>query len=258
MLPTPFLFIANFKAQKTPAQTDEFMSHSARLNDLMQEMKAQLVICPSAESLATVSAGLKQYKNNLFLGVQGCAPALVGPFTSQVPILSLAELNCAYCIIGHSEEREYAGETNTSAAIKASLLLDQGIKPIICVGETAEYDDFTLLQEEIATQLAPLFESLANKTGICYLAYEPRWAIGTGKTPSVSHIQEVFTYIQELTNRHISQININFLYGGSVSESSIMNLRLLKKNNPELRGFLIGNASLEPQSLTKIVKLWYV
>jgi len=257
MLATPFLFIANFKAQKTPGKTHEFMQHSARLNDLMQEMHANLVICPSAESLEIVHNALRQYKNNLLLGAQGCAPALTGAFTGQIPILSLVELGCSYCIIGHSEEREYAGETDTSVAIKAALLLDQGIIPIICVGETHN-DDMSKLKDEIATQLAPLFENSAQKTGRCYIAYEPRWAIGTGKTPSIAHIQEVFAYIKELTNRHISSMIVNLLYGGSVSESSIDNLRLLKKNNPELSGFLIGNASLEPQNLTKIVKLWYV
>lgn len=258
MLTAPFLFIANWKAQKTIAQVHEFMQHRARLNELMHEVNAHLIICPSAEALSTVHDALTQYKNNLFLGAQGCAPALTGAFTGQVPILSLVELNCSYCIIGHSEEREYAGETDTSVAVKAALLLDQGIKPIICVGEIQEEYDTDTAKDRIAIQLAPLCESLAHKTGTCYIAYEPHWAIGTGKIPPIAYIQEMFTHIQQITNRHISKMTIKLLYGGSVSESSMRDLRLLKKNSPELTGLLIGNASLELQNLTKIVKLWYV
>lgn len=254
---SPFLFVANWKAQKTYRQAQEFIArHTTRLNALMQEVQGNLVICPSAEVLATAHEHIKNAPA-LALGAQGCAPVLTGPVTGQVPVLSLVELKSAYCIIGHSEARAY-GEQDMAIAVKAALLVDQSIIPIICVGETNDEYNAGKARQAVEAQLKPLATALKACSGTCLIAYEPQWAIGNGATAPLAHVQEMNEHIMEWTTAHLPHLRISILYGGSVSAQTIPTLRLLKKSTPAITGFLIGSASLELESLTNLIRLWYV
>jgi triosephosphate isomerase (TIM) len=248
------LFVANWKMQLTFNETIQFCDdHLDELLALDGSCAHQLVLCPSFPALYPVYRAL--CGTPIALGAQTCSSFATGPYTGDVSAASLVQVGCSYCIVGHSERRVYGKETNEEVAAKVMLLLHEGIKPIVCVGERREQYErkktFSVLEE----QLAPLFSLLQKndyQSAHLYLAYEPFWAIGTQEVASAAFLDEVFNFIAERYSLALPmQAPCSFLYGGSVDEHTIPSLTQLDW----VSGFLIGGASLDFQKLKKMVLL---
>lgn len=176
----------------------------------------------------------------LILGAQNIHQQLKGAYTGEVSVPMLAELGVKYCLVGHSERRQYFNETNEIVCAKAQTCLDTSITPLICIGETLEQYEKNQTDLVLEKQLA---ECLPNKSGF-WVAYEPVWAIGTGKTPTIAEISKVHSMLREKLP------STPLLYGGSVNGTNAA--AIFAVNNVD--GALVGGASLDIASMNAILK----
>jgi len=183
---------------------------------------------------------------------QNVNPEESGAFTGEIAAGMLADMGCAYAIVGHSERRALFGESSEFVAQKASALLRSEIRPIVCVGETLEQRDAGQALEIVETQLR---ESLAEVSGDqaeqVVIAYEPVWAIGTGRTATPEIAQEVHAHIRGQLSAQFGEVGnrIRIQYGGSVKPETVYDLM----SQPDIDGALVGGASLDPEAFSRIV-----
>ncbi len=178
---------------------------------------------------------------NISIAAQNVSPFDSGSFTSQVSAEMLKDCGIDYCIIGHSESRNFLNETNEDIFNKYNQLSKNSIKPIICVGESMNVREDNQTSSFITDQL----NFLSSKDEDVIIAYEPIWAIGSGLIPAVSDINEVCELIKSLVT------NAKILYGGSVNEKNATHLL----NNSNIDGLLVGGASLDPKEFANIAQL---
>ena len=223
-------------------------THLAELRKLTALPKTELVICPSLATLYPVASIL--HNSGVFIGAQNCSQYSLGAYTGEESARTLAENNCSYCIVGHSERRLLFGETDHIVAQKVARLLEASIKPIICVGADRHAYETDRTIEVIEQQLLPIITPLSEMHAeIIYIAYEPIWAIGTNIVPDNDHIEQVLVTIKRFIHQKLRHLKIRVLYGGSVNDDSIGRLKQLSI----IDGFLIGGASTNFQKLQKIV-----
>ncbi len=211
-----------------------------------------IVLCPPFTALTEVSEVIAE--SNIQLGAQNSYWQDEGAFTGEVSPLMLKDVGAKFIIIGHSERRQYFGETNESVNKKIKAVLKHSLTPIVCVGETLNEREkgltFKILEDHLRSGLKDLGESEALKLVV---AYEPVWAIGTGKTATPVQAQEVHKYIRDLLNKMYNRDvadDIRIQYGGSVKPENIIELM----RQPDIDGSLVGGASLAVESFAKIVK----
>jgi triosephosphate isomerase (TIM) len=210
---------------------------------------AAIAVCVPYVYLDTVGEIVNNTR--LALGAQNVADKPSGAFTGEISAAMLSELKCKYVIVGHSERRTYYGDTNESVAARFCQAQEQGIVPILCVGETLEQRE----QDKTFAVINEQLEAVINLAGIdsfakAVIAYEPVWAIGTGKTASDEQAQEVHRYIREFIaakNKAIAE-KLQILYGGSAKPENAKGLFAM----PDIDGGLIGGASLDADSFLKI------
>lgn len=245
------LCVANWKMNLSFEKTYEFcITHADLFKDLALKQEVTLVLCPSPESLASVSTIFKD--SPIKVGAQNCSQFQTGPYTGEVSAQSLAQLRCSYGIVGHSERRRLCNETNKEVALKAKNLLAESIIPIICIGELYKTDSIQEVFDFLEVQLEPVFQITAlYDTQPIVIAYEPVWSIGTGTIPSEDHLIKIFSWLHKICVNQSKTAHCSLLYGGSVNEKNINTLRKIDY----LDGFLIGNASLDFQNFEKIVSL---
>lgn len=247
------MFIANWKMEKTFEQSIEWIKKfKFELEDTLNKTNSEIVICPSFDAIQKISKILN--KTSIKIGAQNCASEELGAYTGEVSALSLKEIGCHYCIVGHSERRVYFKETNKIINKKIKILLKNLITPIICIGETEKEKlnnkTFSILEEQLNFALE-LPQDLTNNEII--IAYEPVWAIGTGKNPTKTDLDQIINWIIKFIDNNYSKIKYSILYGGSINEKNIEKFKKIDY----LKGFLIGSASLDFQILKKIVLLFY-
>jgi triosephosphate isomerase len=183
---------------------------------------------------------------------QNVNPEESGAFTGEIAPGMLADMGCAYAIVGHSERRTLYGETDEWVARKAAALLNHRIRPIVCVGETLEQRDAGRALEIIETQIQ---ESLAripsDQAEQIVIAYEPVWAIGTGRTATPEIAQQAHEQIRKRLSAQFGEAGnrIRIQYGGSVKPETVYDLM----NQPDIDGALVGGASLDPEAFARIV-----
>ena len=215
---------------------------------LAQKPLPELGVCPPFPYLAQVGALLAG--SAIGWGAQTVSEHRGGAYTGQVSAPMLHDLGCTYAIVGHSERRQYCGETDEQVSLQAVAALDSGLVPIICVGESADEEAAGQTLAVIDRQLAPVLATLAgvaDEGASVVIAYEPVWAIGTGKTPTPEGVQTVHAHIrQRLMAAGLVQSRI--LYGGSVKGSNAATLFAL----PDVDGGLIGGAALDAQDFSTI------
>lgn len=184
-------------------------------------------------------------------GAQDCSAHEQGAYTGEVSASMLAEFGCRYAIVGHSERRAYHHEGDALVADKAKAALARGVTPIVCVGETLEQREAGQTDAVVKRQLSAVIHALAHCAGEMVVAYEPVWAIGTGKTATPAQAQEVHAFVRgrlkELWGSAADSVRV--LYGGSVKPDNIAALMA----NEDIDGALVGGASLSPESFAKIV-----
>ena len=213
----------------------------------------QVIVCAPYIHLGAISQ-LAKSQQKVSVGSQNCHQADSGAYTGEVSALMLHSVGVEYVIIGHSERRQYFGETNALLAEKINSALKNQLKPIYCIGETLDQRNSNTYFEVIKTQLSEgLFHLSENEMANIILAYEPVWAIGTGLTATPEQAQEIHEFIrQEIEQKYGENIaqNISILYGGSCNPKNAA--ELFAKG--DIDGGLIGGASLKSRDFVDIIK----
>lgn len=245
------LFIAgNWKMNKTASEAEkmliEFKAKLAEFNG-----KLNIAVCPAFTALETSSKVLKG--SNIAIGSQDISAKDSGAYTGEVSAKMLLDIGVKYAIVGHSERRQYHAETDALINAKAKKALSSGVLPIVCIGETLEERESGRMSSVITTQtkgsLAGLTAEEIVKTTI---AYEPVWAIGTGKTASPAQAQEVHALIRKLlTDAYGTEVaeKVIIQYGGSVKPDNSNELM----NQKDIDGALVGGASLEVEVFYNLI-----
>ena len=204
------------------------------------------VPAPYLRDVATALAG-----SSIAWGGQDCSSHEAGAFTGEVSAAMLAELGCRHVIVGHSERRAMHGESDRLVAEKAQAALARGLVPIVCVGETLAEREQGTTEAVVARQLGAVAELLGERTNDVVLAYEPVWAIGTGKTASPAEAQAVHAFLRErLAGAGTAAAAVRILYGGSVKADNAAQLFA----QTDIDGGLIGGASLKAADFIAICR----
>ena len=240
---TPFV-VANWKMQKTVAETLAFAAELAPLLETGRSVQA--AIAPPFTALAALGPALAG--TGVELAAQNLHPEPQGAFTGEISAGMLAELGCGYVIVGHSERRHGMGESSEFVARKLCAAQAAGLVPILCVGERLEEREAGRTRDVIASQLDASLEGAGPELVV---AYEPVWAIGTGRTATPELAQEVHAFIRERLGKRLGDASprIRIQYGGSVKPDNAAALL----SQPDIDGALVGGASLEAASFAAIL-----
>ena len=243
------IIAGNWKMNKTVGEATELVEALER--DLGTQTEVDVVVCPPFTALNAVSAILKD--SRIQLGAQNMSEQGYGAFTGEITAGMLRDLLVHYVILGHSERREYHKEFDALVNAKTKAALAAGLKPIVCVGETLAQREGGQTDKIVGDQIAGSLADLDNsQLKDMVIAYEPVWAIGTGKTATPEQAQEMHAFIRsEITKNHGEDVAkaIRIQYGGSVKPANARELLSL----PDVDGALVGGASLEVRSFTEII-----
>lgn len=234
------IIAGNWKMYKTQAEATEFLQGFAPLLDTTPDDR-EVVICAPFTALGTLSKNL--HGSRIRLGAQNVHWETAGAYTGEIAPPMLTELGIRYVVVGHSERRQYFGETDETVNLRLKAAQQAGLTPILCVGETKQQRDVGETEAHIISQLEKGLVSV-DQTNLV-IAYEPIWAIGTGDTCESTEANRVIGLIRSrLTNPAVS-----IQYGGSVKPENIDEIMA----QPEIDGALVGGASLQPGSFARIV-----
>lgn len=235
------IIIGNWKMNKNKNEINNFIKNFNSFNN--NKIKNNLIYGIAAPFIyiPLLFNGLKNA--NFKICAQDVSFNNNGAYTGQISVSMLKDYNVSYCIVGHSERRKYNYETNLDVNNKAKILLENNIVPIICVGETLEQYEDGVSKQVIKKQVTESIKDL-NLSKIV-IAYEPIWAIGTGKVASNKYAQDMCNFIRSITNE-----NILIQYGGSVNKNNIN--ELLSENDVD--GALVGGASIEFEDFIDLIK----
>jgi triosephosphate isomerase len=244
------IIAGNWKMNKTVAEALDLV-RGLKI-ELTNVKEVDIVVCPPFTALADVSKAILD--SNIRLGAQNMSENNVGAYTGEVAAVMLKEFSVRYVILGHSERRQYQKESDALIAKKAAAVHAASLKPIVCVGETLEERESGHMEKVLETQvrgsLAGLTKDQMSET---IVAYEPVWAIGTGKTATTAQAQEAHLFIRRLLVKNFDEAvarRVRIQYGGSVKPSNARELM----SQPDVDGALVGGASLEERSFSDIIK----
>jgi triosephosphate isomerase len=243
------LIAGNWKMYKT---VPEAVAAAEKLKSLVADaVNADIMIAPTFTALASVATVIAN--SNIVLGAQNLFWEKEGAYTGEISADMLVSAGCKMAIIGHSERRQYFHETDNTVNRKIRAALDAHLVPILCIGETEAQREanqtFLVLDKQVQKGLEE-FSSEDLKTLI--IAYEPVWAIGTGKTATSAQAQEVHAYLRKWIAEKLGQAlanSIRILYGGSVKPNNVNELM----SRPDIDGALVGGASLDPDTFKQLV-----
>ncbi len=243
------IIAGNWKMNKTPEEAKALVSE---LIPLVKDAKCDVVVCPPFVDLCPVHKLVEG--TNIHLGCQNIHWAESGAYTGEISPKMLLAFGVEYAIIGHSERRAYFGETDEGVNKRAKAALANGITPIICVGETLEQREAGVTETFVSGQTVAAFAGIPAVDAVkVVIAYEPIWAIGTGRTATDEQAQEVCFAIRELLRREYGALisrKVCILYGGSMNAKNCAGLLA----QPDIDGGLIGGASLKPADFAVIVR----
>ena len=244
------LIAANWKMYKNPAQTKDFFR--AFLPSVAGQDRDEIVVCPPYIDLQVAVDSAKGSK--VAVGAQNVYWKDEGAFTGEISSPMLLAVGCTHVIIGHSERRQYFGETDDTVNLKLKAALEHGLTPIVCVGEVLEEREAGVTEDVLRRQCMRAFATIsAKKAARLVIAYEPVWAIGTGKTATPQMASDAHALIRAEAATAFGEDFANglrILYGGSVKPDNANALM----SQEEIDGALVGGASLDPQSFAAIVK----
>jgi triosephosphate isomerase len=242
------IIAGNWKMNKGPAEAAELARGVLRGT---RDVRAEVVVAPTFVALAAVADVIRG--SHVALAAQNLHWEDSGAYTGEISAPMLAELGCRYVIIGHSERRQLFGETDETVNRKVRAALAHGLVPIVCVGESLEEREAGETRARVGRQLAGGLDGISGEdVGRMVLAYEPIWAIGTGRTASDEQAQEVHAFIREqVAERWGSQTAsaLRIQYGGSVKSSNVAGLM----SCADIDGALVGGASLQADGFSQLV-----
>src|SRR3954453_1857571 len=240
----------NWKMYKTPDQTRDFFRDFLPM--VAGHTRDEVAICPPFISIPAAVDAAKG--SSVAIGGQNMHWEKEGAFTGEISTAMLLAAGCSHVIIGHSERRQYFGETDDTVNLKLKSALEGGIIPIVCVGEVLEEREANLTEDVLRRQCLRAFHAISGKKAAkLIVAYEPVWAIGTGKTATPQMAAEAHALIRGEAEKALGgelAANLRILYGGSVKPENAKALMAQQ----EIDGALVGGASLDPKSFTAIVK----
>ncbi|MGL6015105.1 MAG: triose-phosphate isomerase [Selenomonadaceae bacterium] len=243
------IIAGNWKMNNTIAAGVQLVKDLA---PLVAGAEADVVVCPTATALAAVVEACKG--TNIHVGSQNVHWEANGAYTGELSTEMLKEIGVEYAVIGHSERREYFGETDEGVNKRSRAAFAAGITPIICCGETLETREAGTTNNFVGKQIkAALAGFTADEVGQLVIAYEPIWAIGTGKTATFEQAEEVCEFIRQTIAADFGKDaadKVRIQYGGSVKPTTIEGLM----QKPNVDGALVGGASLKADDFSKIVK----
>ena len=243
------LIAGNWKMHKTPRETEEFIGRfgaTATPHD-----HCDVLLIPSFTSLDR--AGRLLEESNIALGAQDMHCETAGAYTGATSPLMLVACGCRYVLVGHSERRHVFGDSNDAVGRKLRVALENGLQPVLCIGELLEQRHAghteSILEAQLSSGLEGIDDVLLARSVI---AYEPVWAIGTGETATPDQAQTACAFIRAWVRARFGEISadaVRILYGGSVNPSNARDLQA----QSDIDGALIGGASLDPDSFAKII-----
>jgi triosephosphate isomerase len=241
---------ANWKMYKTPDETREYLREFLPL--VAGHDRDEIVVCPPYTDVATAIEAARG--SNVAIGVQNVHWKSDGAYTGEISAPMLLCLGVTHVIIGHSERRQYFGETDDTVNLRLKTALESGLTPICCVGEVLQEREAGLTDDVLRRQCVRAFHAIsAKKAAKLIVAYEPVWAIGTGKTATPELAAEAHAVIRreavEIFGDEFAA-KLRILYGGSVKPDNAKSLM----SQEEIDGALVGGASLDPKSFAAIVK----
>jgi triosephosphate isomerase (TIM) len=235
---------------KTPHQTDEFFHHF--LPHVAGHTRDEIVVCPPFLDLPAALEAAKG--SNVAIGAQNVHWKEEGAFTGETSVGQLLAIGVEHVIIGHSERRQYFGETDDTVNLRLKMALEAGLTPICCVGEVLEEREAGATEDVLRRQCVRAFHAIsAKKAAKLVVAYEPVWAIGTGKTATPQIAADAHSVIRKEATEVFGEefaAKLRILYGGSVKPDNAATLMAQE----EIDGALVGGASLDPKSFAAIVK----
>lgn len=242
------LLIGNWKMNLPPS---EALSFARALRQQLPALKATEVwVAPMTICLPDVVRELRDSGVNV--GAQNVHWATHGAFTGEISARSIKDLGLQFSLVGHSERRTYFGETSDTVALRMKAALAEGITPVVCIGETDAERSSGQTERVLETQLAPIFAHLdADTASNVVLAYEPVWAIGTGKVASVGEIEQTHAYIHDLWRRQGFGNDAVVLYGGSVNPENFAGIVVI----PGVHGALVGGASIKLEQWLRLIEI---
>ncbi len=242
------LIAGNWKMNKTVSEAVKLVEE---LKSLVKGADAEVVVCPTFVCLS--DAVKAAHGSNIGVGAQNMHYKDSGAYTGEISPVFLKDMKVEYVILGHSERRQYFKEDDSEINKKVISALDHGLKPILCVGETLEQRETGVTFDVITTQVKGCLAGLESRNlDDLIIAYEPVWAIGTGKTATSQDANEVIGFIRKQLRENLGNEvadKTRILYGGSVKSSNTKELM----DMPEIDGALVGGASLEAAEFSKIV-----
>ncbi|MBI1178250.1 triose-phosphate isomerase [bacterium] len=244
------IIAGNWKMNKTVAESADLVNGLKR--ELSGVKEVDIVVCPPFTALSEVSKAI--IDSNIRLGAQNMSEQNYGAFTGEIAAGMLRDLAVRYVILGHSERRQYQKESDALIAKKALAAHAASLKPIVCVGETLSEREAGQMKAVVETQTRGSLAGLtAQQIEETVIAYEPVWAIGTGKTATSAQAQEVHAFIRQILGQIAGEAvarKVRIQYGGSVKPANARELM----GQPDVDGALVGGASLEERSFADIIK----
>jgi triosephosphate isomerase len=244
------LIAGNWKMNKDIHETGTLVSElKERLKDIRGNV--EIALCPTFTSLVVAKSLMNG--TNLRLGAQNMSEKDDGAFTGEISARMLTAVGCEFVILGHSERRQFYHETDVLINAKVKKALAAGLRPIVCVGETLEERESGITEKVITSQIKGVLHELTSEDmRKIVIAYEPVWAIGTGKTATTSQANDVHKLIRKLVGQMYSwnvAEGLQIQYGGSVNAANALELL----SQPDIDGALVGGASLKSDSFTQII-----
>ena len=245
------IIAGNWKMNKTASETAAFAAEIKPL--LPKERKCEAVICLPALNITTAQKAFKG--THISIGAETVHYENSGAFTGEITTGMLSDIGVKYVIIGHSERRQYYNETDFTVNRKVRAAVDAGLTPIICVGESLQQRELGVETELLSYQLMTAISGLsAAQVKKIVIAYEPVWAIGTGKTATAQQAEEICAHIRACIRKKYDARTaraVSILYGGSMNVQNAAELLSM----PDIDGGLIGGASLKPADFAKLIEL---
>lgn len=249
----PKIVIGNWKMNKNFDEAEDLIcAIEEKLEDY--NFATEVVLCPPLVYAELVTDHANEEGSNFYAGVQNVSEFEDGAYTGEVSAKMLASMDVSFCLVGHSERRKYFGETNETVLKKMSRLLENGIVPVVCVGESLEErkagQHFETVKKQMEESVCRLKPEQMERTMI---AYEPVWAIGTGETATPAQAQEMLSFIRSLLEKQFgtqTAYDTYLLYGGSCNAGNALELF----SQQDVDGGLIGGASLKADDFFKIIE----
>jgi triosephosphate isomerase len=244
------IIAGNWKMNMLPSKVKRYMED---LRGAMPKVKTcSVVLCVPYPMIPALNKAARD--SRIAVGAQNVNEHEKGAYTGEVSVSMLEDLNVKYVIVGHSERRQYYGETDFGVNAKVKALLAAGISPIICVGESLQQREFDLTMDHISYQVKAAVHGLTpEEVRKCVIAYEPIWAIGTGRNATAEQAQEVCEHIRAIIRQGYGARvarSVCILYGGSMNSKNAYELLSM----PDIDGGLVGGASLDPAEFAKIIE----